>query len=217
MSDESLRAAYQARVAHSTPADRSGCPSPEALNGLAGANRSGDDRAQLAVLEHVMSCAACRPEYEVLRSVHRAELTEKPLAKSNRAFRLVSIAAALVLAAGIGGEAWRRSRDVTVRDAGVDNAGVDNADVVLVTPAANSPRPINGRFVWRSVAGTSAYQLEILDSTGTLIAQQTSADTTIQLSPPDSARVAALPVFDWMVVARRTDGNERRSALTRVR
>ncbi|MEO8624603.1 MAG: hypothetical protein ABI625_26210, partial [bacterium] len=63
----------------------------------------------------------------------------------------------------------------------------------------------------------SAYTIELLDTTNAVLVSRTTPDTTITLTDAELARVKAASTFDWMVTARRGDGNERRSALIRVR
>ena len=66
--DELLRTAYAVHLRRD--ADRveaSVCPSPEAL--LALVRREGAEADRLAVLDHVMSCAHCRAEFDLLRAV----------------------------------------------------------------------------------------------------------------------------------------------------
>ena len=212
MSDQSLQAAYQAHVGKNTPANREGCPTADELNVLAASGDVGDNSAQTATLEHVLSCAVCRPEFELLRAANVAERAAAQAARTPFTQQRIALAATLLLAVGIGGEAWRRSQVSLTRA-----TPADGSDVVLVSPASKNAQPVSGKFVWRAVSGAVAYQLEVLDSAGTAVVQATTADTTVHLSTSDSLRVAALPVFDWMVTARRSDGNERRSALTRVR
>ncbi len=210
MSDPSLRAAYQSAVEKNAPTNRDGCPGAEALSALAASTHVGDHAAESAMLEHVLACARCRPEFGLLRVANVATQGDSRWARTPFTMQQVGLAAALLLAVGIGGEAWRQSQQAETRA-----TPLDAADVVLVSPLAGQVPP--GRFVWRAVRGAAAYQWEVLDSAGTAVLQGTTSDTTVQLSPTDSATVARLSLFDWMVTARRSDGNERRSALVRVR
>jgi hypothetical protein len=67
------------------------------------------------------------------------------------------------------------------------------------------------------VPNASAYTIELLDTASAVLVSRITPDTTISLSDDELARVKAASTFDWMVTARRGDGNERRSTLTRVR
>lgn len=216
MSDEKLRAAYQSQVRSNVPLNRAGCPTADELNALATARQVGDNAVQMAQLDHVLSCAACRPEFELLRATHAAARDEPT--QSARFFtpRRIGLAAMLLVAVGIGGEVLRRSQNATT-DSETRAAPADASELVLVAPLSGDGQQFTGHFMWRATVGAAAYQLEILDSSGTALAQMTTADTTARLTAEDSARVAAVPAFDWMVTARRSDGNERRSALTRIR
>jgi len=68
ISDDRLRALY-APIAEQPRGDRL-CPSPEDLQALV--QRQGDEDARLAILDHVMTCAPCRNEFNVLRAVEKA-------------------------------------------------------------------------------------------------------------------------------------------------
>lgn len=211
MTDPSLRAAYRVAVENTSPPNRAGCPSADELCVLAASTRVGDNSTDTALLEHVLSCAHCRPEFELLRATNMAARGETHRTRSRFTVQQIALAATLLMAVGIGGAAWRRSQTSQTRA-----TPVNDSDVVLVSPSSGNAQPLTARFVWRAVNGAVAYHWEVLDSAGAAIVQATTADTTSQLSATDSVRLAALPFFDWMVTARRSDGNERRSALTRV-
>ncbi|MBC8090268.1 MAG: hypothetical protein H7Z40_23660 [Phycisphaerae bacterium] len=212
MTDPSLRAAYRAAVERAAPPNRAGCPSADKLGVLAASTNVGASQEHGVMLDHVLSCAHCRPEFELLRATNAAARGETGRSRSWFTPQRIALAATMLMAVGIGGEAWRRSRTAEMR-----GTPVDVSDVVLVSPSSGNTAPLTARFVWRSVNGAATYQWDMLDSAGAVLVQGTTADTTAQLSATDSARLASLPFFDWMVTARRSDGNERRSALTRVR
>ena len=74
MSDDQLRAIYNARVTNDVPADRANCPTPEQLQRLAESGNGGS-ASNLTRLDHVFGCAYCRPEFALMRSVQTAFAT----------------------------------------------------------------------------------------------------------------------------------------------
>ena len=222
MSDDELRAIYNARVASSAPADRVNCPSPEQLQLLV--ERETDSSApNLTLLDHVFGCVNCRPEFSLLRSVHTASVTADGVSAARTkvaprwftAPRLL-IAAALLVAIGIGGNALRRPHDDTPANV-MRNSPSDASDVTTVSPLVNDAFAADAPFVWRKVSGAVTYEVQLLDTTGVVIATYITADTVFSPAADDRAKLATARVFDWFVAARRSDGNERRSNIARVR
>lgn len=220
MSDDKLRAIYSARLAKDAPADRAGCLSPEQLQTLAEGARGGEPN--LAGLDHVFSCAHCRAEFALLRAVQNsAESSETPsaaVAKANQrwfsAQRLATAAGVLVAVGLFGKSFWDGVSDSFNEP--VRNA-TDSSDVVIVGPTANGASSAESPFVWRAVIGASTYELQVLDTTGALLATQITSDTSLALNAADRAKIESAKVVDWFVSAKRADGNERRSAVVRVR
>jgi hypothetical protein len=72
MSDERLRQSYDMLlgVRSGESADRSHCPPVEELQALV--HREQEEEARLALLDHVMACPFCQPEFELLRAASRA-------------------------------------------------------------------------------------------------------------------------------------------------
>ncbi len=72
MSDERLRQSYDMLlgVRSGEAGDRSHCPPVERLAGLL--RREEDEDSRLALLDHVMACPFCQPEFELLRVAVRA-------------------------------------------------------------------------------------------------------------------------------------------------
>ena len=121
-----------------------------------------------------------------------------------------------MVAIGIGGNTVRRANDVT-RDNVLRNAPGDASDVLAVSPLVNDAFAADAQFVWRKVSGAVTYEIQLLDTTGLVIATHVTADTAFSPAPGDRAKLATAGVFDWFVAARRSDGNERQSAIMRVR
>jgi hypothetical protein len=72
MSDRRLRQSYDRLLAIRAEigGDRTGCPPVESIRALV--RREEDEDTRLALLDHVMSCPFCQPEFELLRAVQRA-------------------------------------------------------------------------------------------------------------------------------------------------
>src|ERR671936_384188 len=112
MSEERLRELYARALEARAPADREQCPPPEAL--LALARREGPEAQRLETLDHVMSCARCRAEFDLLRAIEaagagegqaRSETRSQPRAHARRrwtTFVPLALAATLVLAVALG-------------------------------------------------------------------------------------------------------------------
>jgi hypothetical protein len=236
MSDEKLRAIYDARVAANAPSDRAGCPSPEALERVSAGPKEGSE-PDLAVLDHVFSCAHCRSELALLRAVQSevaaSELSEHDSASTVSVVRegreaktaarrkadirwfagprLAAAAAILIAVAVVTQSARNRAADNVVRDAG------DSGDVSVVSPVAAGELPNDGSFVWRSAGAGVTYEIQMLDTTGALLGSQITSDTVYAPDAVVRGKMSAAGVIDWFVSARRSDGNERRSAVIRVK
>ena len=219
MSDDKLRAIYNARVAGTAPANRADCPTPEQLQ-LLSERANGDSASNLAMLDHVFGCAYCRAEFAILRTVQSEPDAAKAssAAQSKAASRWltgprIAIAAGLLLAVGIAGESLRRMRLNDSSDV-VRNAGGDASDVVLVAPLANAA---GAQFVWRRVTEAVTYEVQVLDTVGGVLATHVTSDTVYTPSDAERAKLELAGRIDWYVAARRADGNERRSNIVRAR
>ena len=193
MNDSELRELYTRAL--TKPAD---CPAPEAIEALI--TRTGSEASRLATLDHVMSCTACKQDFELLRAIHAAEAVNASAAgvRPRRSLAPWLAAAAVVIAAGVLTLTQLNRQPSSVR-------GASSADIVLVGPA-------NGSLVWRAVPGAVRYDVEIVDASGVTVFHARVADTTV--SPP-----ATLPSGDlsWWVRATLRDGSERRSAIVPLR
>ena len=203
MTDEQLRAAYARAMASPRSAERTACPSPDALIALV--QRDGPEAARLETLDHAMACAACQREFELLRAIDAAERrdtgTTRSFARWQRPLAL-ALAASLVLAIGLGpGRTWLADRQPdTMRG---DPAGID---VVRPEAAVTVPRD-SLDFVWRPVSGASRYTVELLTLAGAVRLSATTTDTTLILR---GARDVDPGEYRWWVRAA-LPGGERRS------
>src|SRR5690348_5985557 len=166
--DTELRDAYRELVAAREPRDRSACPAPEGL--LAIVERTGDDASRLAALDHVMSCAACRRDFDLLRtaalSAEQATADDAPVlqlvrggSSSIRRFPLRSfaVAAGLIVAVGVGLLTWNPGAPKPLLRG-------DANTVVLLAP---EQRPDGSALLrWRAVQGAAAYRVEVFAPNG---------------------------------------------------
>lgn len=214
--DATLRDAYRELMAAREPRDRSACPAPEAL--LAVVERKGDDATRLATLDHVMSCAACRRDFDLLRtaavSAEQSAAGEKPAlhvvrgsSSSARRFplRSIAIAAGLVVAVGVGTLTWHPGTHQPLLRG-------DANTVVLLAP---EQRPDGSALLrWHTVPGAAAYRVEVFAPTGRTVVADTVSDSTFVL--PAAASAGSGEQLRWMVTALHGDGHEVHSPAERV-
>lgn len=188
-----LRELYAGRLEARRPVTRAACPSPEALQALA--RREGAEADRLGVLDHAMSCADCRAELDLLRSIETAgrelAVTGRPARRSW--FMPAALAASLLLAVGLGRLALApRPEENVVR------SGSGASTVALLTPAleANVGEPL--RFSWRAVPGATRYRLEVLSPAGEVAMEAETTDTVVA---PDPARALPAGEYQWWVSA----------------
>ena len=210
MTDEQLREAYRRAVdarARDAGRERSACPPPETLEALV--ERTGPEPQRLRTLDHVMACASCRTEFELLRSIAAAHRREVPARRRPTWQRPLTLAlAASVMFAvvlGPGRSVWNDWRSDAVRSGG--------AGIVLAQPedgATVGAEPL--RFVWRPIGGATSYTLEIMTSEGSVRHAATTRDTSLVLS-----EIASLPPGDYRWWVRtRAAGGELRSELRAI-
>ena len=209
MNEERLREIYAVAMASrgaksSRTAD---CPLPEAV--LALIRREGSEDARLATLDHVMSCADCRSEFDLLRSIELAGTETGAQARPGRRSWLVSaaLAASVLLAVVIG-----RLALPTAPDSDVVRSGADGG-VTLLAPPPESPAGTAMLFAWHPVPGAPRYQLEVLTSDGEVALEAETPDTAITLQ---GAAGLAPGDYKWWVGAS-SAGTATRSALRPLR
>ena len=208
--DGELRQAYDELLRARGPRDRSACPSPEAL--LALVEREGAETDRLRTLDHVMSCAGCRRDFDLLRTATdpatRAvgELgAVRPIGARRRLpWRPLAIAAGLVVAVGIG-VVSRGARTTTPLLRGSGHT------VALLAP---EPRPDGSLLLqWRRLPDATRYRVELFTPSGHMVVGATLADSSYVVTP---GAVAAGDSLRWMVTAIRGDGSEARSRTERL-
>jgi hypothetical protein len=195
VNDDELQRAYARSI--TTPPDRAGCPGPEAIGDLVA--RKGTEPARLEVLDHVMSCAECRRDLDLLLVADRAG------ARSALAPRWLAGAAAAILVIGVAAVGARTL--LRERAAEVERGG---APPLALTPerGAVASRPVTLR--WHAVSGGREYRVELLAADGAPRWTATTSDSFAVV--PDSA-VARDGEYGWWVTARLADGSSIRSAV----
>jgi hypothetical protein len=192
MTDSELREIYT-RALTSRSANRAACPAPEAIEALL--ERRGSEEERLATLDHVMSCAACKQEFELLRAIHAAEAsTVRP---RRRNITWLAAAAVIIVAGSLTLSRFERSS--------LTRGGAIASEIPLVGTVSHA-------LVWHAVPGAIRYDVEIVDQLGATVFSARTSDTTAALP-------ATLPTtsLNWWVRATLRDGSERRSAIVPLR
>jgi hypothetical protein len=201
MTDRKLRESYEHFLGGRRRASRDGCPSLEAIDGLAA--REGPEGQRLATMDHVMACGACRGEFEQLRALRAAE--DRP-AHVRRQLWKAAASVAVLLGAGL---LWRTRQ----QPAPEEYRGGAEA-VVVVGPIGATPVQAPLAFVWHAVPGVAAWRFELLEADGgAVLLSATSADTVLAL--PDSVLLEPGRAYAWWVQAVDSGGAQPRSAAVR--
>jgi hypothetical protein len=209
VNEERLREIYAGAMAsRGAKAGRgAACPSPEAV--LALVRREGSEDARLATLDHVMSCADCRSEFDLLRSIELAGAEAGAGARPDRRSWLIpaALAASVLFAVVIG-----RLVLPGVPEGDVFRSGPDGG-VTLVAPPPESPAGSPILFAWHPIPGAARYRLEVLTSDGGVALEAETADTAITLQ---GAADLAPGDYTWWV-GTSAAGTAARSALRPLR
>jgi hypothetical protein len=208
VSDDRLRELYAIAQAGRSAGPRGEHPAPEAIAALV--RREGPEEARLATLDHVMSCADCRRDFDLLRAVERAgvESGATGRAAGRRAWLMpAALAASFLLAVGVGRTVLRRGGDDTTR-------GDNNAAVMLVQPGREARAGDSLTFSWRAVPGASRYEIELLNAGGSVVASAATTDTTIS---SEATRLLPPGDYRWWVSATTPGARLLRSAIRPLR
>lgn len=209
MNDKQLREIYaRAMTSRGAKSGRTAdCPLPEAV--LALIRREGSEDARLATLDHVMSCADCRSEFDLLRSIELAGAEAGGEVRPGRRSWLVptALAASVFFAVLIGRLALPTAPGNEVVRSGPD------AGVALIAPPPESPAGSPMLFAWHQIPGASRYRLEVLTSGGEVALEAETADTAITLQ---GAAGLAPGDYKWWVGVW-SAGTDARSALRPLR
>ena len=201
MNDEELQREYQ-RASRGAPPGAH--PEPEQLERIV--SGAGSETERLALLEHVLRCPTCGPELDLLRAANEgARAAERRMP----ATRWLALAAVAILVVGIG--------TLVLRGRGVTPA----ADVMrghrqalsLIEPAVGDRLAAPVRITWHAIDGATSYRVELLSTSGELVAGWNTADTSSAI--PDSAHVRANDEYDVWVRATLADRTEVSSPIVR--
>jgi hypothetical protein len=211
LADERLRELYGGALEARETAGRQRCPSSEAI--LALTEREGPEAQRLETLDHVMACAGCRRELDLLRALEEAGVRTagtRRTAKHSEWTRYLplALAASLVLAVGLvlGQRYWQPYAPEVMRGPA--------AEVTLLAPAteANTGAPLV--FAWKPLPGARRYAVEVLTEDGAAILRAETADTLLVVA---TSRALLPGKYQWWVRATVADGTERRSGMRRLR
>jgi hypothetical protein len=196
MTDARLQALYQEAVSARRAAGTVGCPTPERVWALV--ERQGSEEERLETLDHALSCPSCARELELLRALRVAS----PAARRRRTYARWLLAASALVAVTAGTIMLRPAK--TSRVLRGDARG--GAGIALLAPKGGG-----SELRWHAVPRAVFYTVEVLDSRGTVMAGDTTRDTSFVI--PASAHLTAASAYHWWVRARRGDGSELRSVL----
>ena len=194
LNDEQLRLAYRASLEARAHDVRRAHPEPEAL--VAVAERSGSEAVRLEVLDHVMSCAACRQEFDLIRaSLAAAGMPRQRTWYRSPAVGLMAIAATLLLVAGV--RLFLASGDIETGPRLRGGAAVSTYPVRWLPAGAAG-------LAWHPVTDASSYRLEVIDEAGAAVVDSTMRDTTFVLFDSTARNRRGLT---WTVTATLGDGS----------
>jgi hypothetical protein len=205
VNDQQLRAIYSGIMTSRQGSRQSACPDPEAI--LALVRREGSEETRLATLDHVMSCADCRSEFDLVRSIELAGAEAGAIARPGRRWMApLALAASVLLAVVIGRYAvpGAPERDV------VRSGEKDRLTLLAPPTEAATGSPI--LFAWHPIEGAGRYRLEVMNAGGEMVLEAETADTAIVLQ---SAADLEPGEYQWWVGA--TAPADVRSALRPLR
>lgn len=205
VNEQRLREVYGGVMVSRSRRPSSACPAPEAI--LALVRREGPEPARLATLDHVMSCADCRAEFDLLRSIELAGAEAGATARPGRRWLApLALAASVLLAVVVGRYALPGAPEDDVVRSGADDR------VTLLAPPTEAAAGSPLLFAWHPIARASRYRVEVMNTAGDVVLEAETADTAILLQS-----AAGLPPgeYQWWVGATAPDAA--RSALRPLR
>ena len=205
VNDQQLRAIYSGIMTSRHGSRPSACPDPEAI--LALVRREGTEETRLATLDHVMSCADCRAEFDLIRSIELAGVEAGAVARPGRRWLApLALAASVLLAVVIGRYALPGTPEREVVRSG------EKDRLTLLAPPTEGTTGSPILFAWHPIEGAGRYRLEVMDAGGEVVLEAETADTAIVLQ---SAADLEPGEYQWWVGA--TAPADARSALRPLR
>jgi hypothetical protein len=205
VNDEQLREIYGSVMTSRSRGRHSACPQPEAL--LALVRREGSEESRLALLDHVMSCADCRSEFDLLRSIELAGAGGHAAARPRRRWMApLALAASVLLAVVVGRHVLPGTPEGDVVRSGAEGG----VTLLAPPPEATTGSPL--LFAWHPIAGAGRYRLEVMTAAGEVVLEAETADTAIVLQ---SAADLEPGEYQWWVGA--TSPADTRSSLRPLR
>lgn len=199
MNESEIQRLYQMAIAERP---RDGCVDEQQL--LALVQQSGPEKQRLAILDHVMACEACRKEFELLRAINVSGPTPVahrrgvPLLKRTQVWLPLAATILIGFAATL---YWGTSRSTPPITRGADGS------LAAIEPIGEVPTgPVT--FVWHSVEGALAFDLEVTRPDGSVVSSETTRDTVLLV---DADWVGTPGTYSWWVTARFLDGTSQRS------
>ncbi len=200
--DARLRLAYGAALESRTDESRHSHPDPEALVALA--ERSGSEASRLEVLDHVMSCSACRHELDLVRaSLSAAGMPSRRTWFRSPSIGLMALAASLLIVAGV--KLFFTSGDL-------ETGRLRGGSAVSTYPVRWLPTGAAG-LAWRPTADAASYRLEVIDEAGAALVDSTMRDTSFVLADSLARSQRGL---SWTVTATLGDGSSVSSLPSRL-
>jgi len=196
MNDSELQAVYR-ELLRDRAGGRDACPAPEAIIALV--ERRGSELDRLATLDHVMNCAGCKTDFDVVQAVAAG----RPVPSRRFPLPLTMAAGVAVLVSGTLLYSVLRART-----AGENVARGAGDAIELISPRGDShDRPIT--FTWRKAPGDARYALEVFTPEGDAVYSAEVADTAVVL--PARVSLQTGTTYHWWVLVRRSDGGEVRT------
>lgn len=191
VNDQRLREIYGGIMASRSSARAPGCPEPEAV--LALVRRQGSEETRLATLDHVMSCADCRAELDLLRSIEAAGVEAGAVTRPGRRWMApLALAASVLLAVVVGRYALPGPDEGDVVRSGTEDR------VTLLAPPTEAASGSPLLFAWAPIGGARRYRLEVMNAAGEVVLEAETADTAILLQ---SAAGLEAGEYQWWVGA----------------
>jgi hypothetical protein len=205
VNDQQLRAIYGDVMTSRSRTRPAACPESEAI--LALVRREGNEATRLATLDHVMSCADCRSEFDLVRSIELAGAEAGAVARSGRRWMTpLALAASVLLAVVLGRYALPGTPEREVVRSG------EKGRLTLLAPPTEATTGSPILFAWQPIEGAGRYRLEVVNAGGEVVLEAETGDTAIVLQSAADLEPGA---YQWWVGA--TAPADARSALRPLR